>query len=516
MERTLLLPLKFGTFRYGSNLTTMREFRPIKVWHMPVWKSLVSFITFAASLCSGQGPAQPLTLGTVVLGQCTGHVTAPGCVLPNLFGPGGLTVANNPVFPHYAHFTGVAQSTINQTLSTAIATQLAILPIISPASGFTYKYDSAAGAFVRSTLSFGPIYTERAETIGRGKVYFGTSYQRFRFSTLDGIDLHSMPAVFTHVPNTGPGGTPEPYESDVISTVNNVGLNMDQIMFFGTVGITDRVDVSVAVPIVSVRLTGTSKAGIIRVSGPTFVPAPGAPSIPNPHQFDTQGSLTHLYSSSGSATGIGDVTFRIKGNLLRTENLSVALAADVRVPSGDAQQFLGSGATGIKPFIAISAPRRISPHLNLGYQWNGSSILAGNITGTIVGEDAAGNAVIQNGPATKQRLPGQFFYSAGVDVGVTKSLSVAVDYLGQAVINAPRVFRSQTITGSIPGGTGALTLPTIAGGKDTVGLNSGATGFKYNLFGQLLLTADILFRLDNKGLRQNVTPLIALSYAFGR
>ena len=40
-------------------------------------------------------------------------------------------------------------------------------------------------------------------------------------------------------------------------------------------------------------------------------------------------------------------------------------------------------------------------------------------------------------------------------------------------------------------------------------------GLKYNLFGQLLLTADILFRLDNKGLRQDVTPLIALSYALG-
>jgi hypothetical protein len=57
----------------------------------------------------------------------------------------------------YAHFIGPAQATINQTLSTAIATQLAILPIISPASGFTYKYDSAACAFVRSTTSFGPI-----------------------------------------------------------------------------------------------------------------------------------------------------------------------------------------------------------------------------------------------------------------------------------------------------------------------------------------------------------------------
>jgi hypothetical protein len=472
-------------------------------------------LLLTASICFGQGSVQPLVPGTVVLGQCAGHTSEPGCVLPNLFGAGGLTVYNNPVFPHYAHFIGVAQTTINQTLSTSIATQLAILPIISPSSGFTYKYDSASGAFVRSTTSFGPIYTERAETIGRGKVYFGVSYQRFRFSNLDGQNLHAMPAVFTHVPDTGPGGTKEPYESDVISTVNNVDLKMDQTMIFGTVGITDRIDVSVAVPIVSVRFAATSDATIIRVSGPTFIPAPGAPPVPNPHQFDAQGDLTNLYTSNGSATGLGDVTFRVKGNILQTAGLSVALAADVRAPSGNAREFLGTGAVGLKPFIAVSAPGRISPHVNLGYQWNGSSILAGNITGSTVSEDASGNEVIQNGPATKGRLPSQFFYSGGVDVGVTKGLSLAFDYLGQAVFNAPRVFLASTTTANIPGGTGALTLPTISGGKDTLGLNSGAAGFKYNLFGQLLLTADILFRLDNKGLRQNVTPLIALSYAFG-
>ena len=52
--------------------------------------------------------------------------------------------------------------------------------------------------------------------------------------------------------------------------------------------------------------------------------------------------------------------------------------------------------------------------------------------------------------------------------------------------------------------------------KITVGLNNGAAGIKYNLFGRLLVTGDILFRLDNKGLRQNVVPLVAVSYAFGR
>src|SRR5580658_5716546 len=235
-----------------------------------------------ASVC----PAQPVVLvpGTVVTGQCQGHASEPGCVIPNLFGPQGLTLSNNPVFPHYAHFVGSAQETLNQGVGTAIATQLAILPIISPASGFTFSYDSAAGVFTRSTTSFGPIYTERAETIGKGKVSFGLSYQRFRFGSLDGNNLHNVPAVFTHITGTGPGGTDETYEADVIKTSNNIDLNMDQTLLYGTVGITDRIDVSVAVPLVSVRMGVSSDAQIIRVSGPTFVLEPVGITIPNPHE----------------------------------------------------------------------------------------------------------------------------------------------------------------------------------------------------------------------------------------
>jgi hypothetical protein len=83
-------------------------------------------------------------------------------------------------------------------------------------------------------------------------------------------------------------------------------------------------------------------------------------------------------------------------------------------------------------------------------------------------------------------------------------------------VNAPRVFRDSSPTENIPGGTGTLYIPTVSGGKDTVVLSSGSAGLKYNLFGNILLTTNILFRLDSKGLRQNVMPLVALSYAFGK
>jgi len=456
-------------------------------------------------------------LGTPVTGQCNGHASWPGCALPNLFGPTGLTLFQNASgFTHYAHFIGSAQTTLNQTLSSAIATQLAVLPIISPSSGFTYKYDSEAGAFVRTTTSFGPIYAERAETVGRGKVSFGLSYQRFRFSNLDGIDLHKVPVVFSHIDNTGPGNTPLSYEADVIQTSNNINLNVDSTTLYGTVGITDRIDVSLSIPVVSVRMGVTSDAAIIRVSGPTFT-IPGGPTLPNPHQFTSDpNSLTNTYASNGSASGFGDVSFRAKLAVWQGRTAAVSAGLDVRTPTGNARELLGAGAIGIKPFVIVSAVgRRFAPHVNLGYQWNGSSILAGDVTGSTVSENASGVAVIQNGPAIKHNLPSQLFYTLGADFGATRRMTFVFDYLGQTLINAPRVFHAIYPTRDIPGGTGALSLPTIDGGKDTAALSSGAVGFKYNLFGNLLLTGNVLFRLDNKGLRQDVMPLVALSYAFG-
>jgi hypothetical protein len=471
---------------------------------------LSGFISFAQS-------PQPLKPGDPVTGQCQTRVGEPGCALPNLYGSAGLTLFPSAAFTHYAHFVGSAQTTLNQTLSTAIATQLAVLPIISPSSGFTYKYDSETGTFARTTTSFGPIYAERAETVGRGRFAFGMSYQRFRFSKIDGVDLHNVPAVFRHLANTGPGNVPEPYEADVIQTSNNINLNIDSTTLYGTAGLTNRIDVSVAVPIVSVRMGINANAAIVRVSGPTFT-IPGVGTVPNPHQFTADPtSLTHSFGSNGSATGLGDVTFRIKGNVWSGRSVAMSLAMDVRTPTGDPWSLLGSGAAGIKPFVVVSAVgRRFSPHINAGYQWNGSSILAGDITGATISENSSDAAVIQNGPALHHRLPSQVFYTLGADIGATKDLTIAFDYLGQELLNTPRVFQDHITTDNIPGGTGSLVLPTISGGRDSVALSSGSIGMKYNLFGKFLLTGNILFRLDNKGLRQDVLPVVALSYALGK
>jgi hypothetical protein len=207
---------------------------------------------------------------------------------------------------------------------------------------------------------------------------------------------------------------------------------------------------------------------------------------------------------------------------MQSDKIRVAAALDLRTPTGDERKYLGAGAMGIKPFVAITWPKRFSPHVNVGYQWNGQSILAGDVTGAVIGENSSGQVTITNGDPIKDNLPSQLFYTVGLDGGITKKLTIAFDYLGQTLFSAPRVTASTLTTETIAGSTGTAcpakggcTLPTISGVKESFTLNNGAIGLKYNLFGNLLLSGDILFRMDSHGLRQDITPLIALSYSSG-
>jgi hypothetical protein len=113
----------------------------------------------------------------------------------------------------------------------------------------------------RSAQSFGPILAERAETIGKDKFFFGIATQFFRFNSLDGMDLRRMPAVFQHQPTDNPR-----FGNDFITTENFLDLQVGQYTGYFTYGLTDRIDLSVAVPLVSTTFNVTSKATIQRVS----------------------------------------------------------------------------------------------------------------------------------------------------------------------------------------------------------------------------------------------------------
>src|SRR5207237_7428485 len=108
----------------------------------------------------------------------------------DVFGPNGLVVSSDDVqldgTNHAAHFNSSFQSDF-RLMNIALASQLTAVPLPSPASGFTYKFDPATGTFVRSTRSFGPILTDRGETIGRGRIAFAANLQVFSFARLDAV-----------------------------------------------------------------------------------------------------------------------------------------------------------------------------------------------------------------------------------------------------------------------------------------------------------------------------------------
>ena len=402
----------------------------------------------------------------------------------DIFGPQGLRVDSEATLPgeqqHSAHFNNDFQSNFDK-FTTALVGQLVTVALPSPSSGFTYEFDPATGVFRRTTGSFGPILAERAETVGAGRFSFGSAFQHFRFQTVEGLDLSRVPAVFTHDSAELLGG-----RQDVVTTVNSIVASVSQFTTYVTIGVTDRFDVSAAIKVVSNDLRATSDATIQRLG--------------------TTDELTHFFRlangdvgnrrtfvATARAAGLGDLTVRMKSSLGRHGPAAVATGIDIRLPTGDQMNLLGTGTAGLQPFVIVSSAHpRLSPHANASYQWNGSSILAGN-------------------PATGESadFPDQIAYSVGADVAVNTRTTVALDVLGRFYVDAERLGQQTFLARD-----NVHQYPNIVFSRDSFNALSGSIGVKVNVRQRLLLDANLLFALDDHGVRDRVVPLVAFEYAF--
>lgn len=414
--------------------------------------------------------------------------------------------AGGSVVPFTGNFAGSFSP-----LNAAIGRQSALLPLASPSSGITFSWNPVAKTFASSTDSYGPILGERAETIGKGRVFLGFSYQYFKFDALDGVNLKNMPVVLTQPDSVSPEDpsrtcsingdsidTACGYIRDVIRTDNRIDLKVHQFTTYVAYGLTNRIDVSVAIPIENVRM-GISSEATIAPNSQSFV------HVFVPHGNCVDPCFQRSFSNTGNASGIGDITLRVKGTAWKGERAGLALGVDVRVPTGDQLDFLGAGAAGFKPFVNLSYRARISPHAVVGYEINGSSVVAGDVT-----------------TSRKERLPSQLTYAAGADVWLTKRLSAAFDFVGQEVFQAQR---SSVGTFTEPAEctdsncNAFIDPPNVdqalllrAGSYNAT---SASIGAKVRPFSGLLLTGNVLIRLnDNTGLRAKYVPLVGVSYTF--
>ena len=456
------------------------------------------------------------------------------CIVPQVYGAGGLVGVdhNGPLgstdqasaaFKHGAHFQATSLASLSP-LTAEIGSQLnqGFLPVTSPASGFVFSFNASQGVELVTARNLGPLFSEGVQPVGRHKLVLAFGYQYFNFDKIENVHLKNFGAVFHDefalCPNPNPNnatcyinssGQREPVISkDFIATQNRIDLKFHQFTVVGTFGLTNRLDFSVAIPILDARMDMISDATIesIESTDSTIIPAccvnqfnssivqpnetlgPLFTSPSNGFQFHNQASFVR----GGSAVGIGDLVLRGKFQALKTEKVGLGVGLDVHVPTGNELNFLGSGTWGFRPFVAFSYSNRVSPHASFGTQFNGDSILAGSVS-----------------TDTKAHLPNVITYTAGVDVGITRRFSISADYLGQVLLNE-RTISSATFVPDFVGVSHSDIKSSIA----TINQASVALGGRVNVFRKLIFTANVLFRANNAGLHYKPVPLAGLAYTF--
>jgi hypothetical protein len=232
------------------------------------------------------------------------------------------------------------------------------------------------------------------------------------------------------------------------------------------------------------------------------------------------------------------VLVRVKGTVIRKANAVVAIGGDVRFPTGDERDYLGVGATTVKPFTAVSFYTRplrngivLSPHFDVGWQFSGKSNLGGQLEGTPLTQSTSVGTINYIGApftATKDHLPDVFTWAVGAELALGRHNTVIADVLGNQVgwIHGIPNATTQTIANVLlptgPNGDASGTAVPVRGsavglvsaGRVSFGQYSASFGYKVRVTRNLVANANLVVRLDNNGLVARAVPMFGLGYSF--
>jgi hypothetical protein len=361
----------------------------------------------------------------------------------------------------------VGAAHVGEALGLATELRVATTPFAAASSGFVIKLDPSTGLQVRTATTFGPSFAERALTSGDGHISLGvsfmsSSYDRLGSAAFDGLQLRSASAVSAR---------------DGRSGIANVALSSKTVVISGLMGVTDKLDIGADVPIVTVKVNGTTSL------------------------FNGNGQMILFAKGGGVASGLGDIAGIVKYRFFafgtsEPDPGGLAVMATMRLPTGDRDNLRGLGVTRtMLSFIASSGQGRFRPHANVGYEfWSKGVGVPSDYT--------------QNGFVTARH---QVKGAAGFEVEAAPKVTLLVDFLGGEIFGGGKV-------GFRPDGT--ITIPEITASQSAVALPEGiwnlslVPGLKVNLKGKLLLSVNALVALHDTGLHARVTPVAGIEMVF--
>ena len=401
----------------------------------------------------------------------------------------GTNDPNNPtaIQAHADHFVPSAvesNGTLIAFLASAIGTSVSNLPISSTSSGTTYRFEG--GVPVATSTSAGPIFAERAQTLGKGRFLVGATYNAFRFQKVRGVNIDDIAMTFTHVNADFAGcdtvfggdctlvGIPG-LENDHMDLELDLDLNVTATVFTLNYGLFDFLDIGVAVPIIATSLSGVSTVQVQPFGGPTAA-----------HFFDGTPTNPELGASrtvSGSRTGLGDVSTRIKARIAQNETSAFGILADARFATGAEEDFLGAGHASIRGVgIASAQFGGFSPHANIGYVYRDSDLLTDAMLATI-----------------------------GFDQMLSSWATLALDLISELQVGTSSLQLPTTHQFDVPfeRSVEPTNIPNIR--DDIV---NGSVGMKFITGPGILIITNALIPLNKGGLRTNVGFTVGLEYNF--
>lgn len=334
---------------------------------------------------------------------------------------------------------------LGRSLLSALATQ----PLSSSSSGFSYRFNPALGTVERSTGGFAPFFVERAATAGAERGAFAVSFQEAHFTQLDGMDLRDGTLV-----TTSNRFTDEARAFDVETLA--LDIRATTVTLSASYGVTDRLDVGAAVPIVAISVDGT--------------------------RTDTyRGSVYQQISASAFSSRLGDLLGRVKLNVAKGPWGGFSVGGDLRIPTGSEENLVGAGRAGQRVFaIASAGTGMVTAHVNGGLSRGGVS--------------------------------GGLDYGAALAASPTPRLTVVGELFGHRLSDVGRIVPS---TAPHPSIGGMQTLRLVESDASTHTL-LGSLGLKWNVSSGWLLSANVLFPLNDAGLTPRWLPTLAIEYNVGR
>lgn len=381
-------------------------------------------------------------------------------------------VSNNP----FAEAVRQARESLAPGLSSFIESNLASIPLTPPSIDAEYQ----DGRIVTVVTGFTPIFTESSSTVGKGNIYAGSNFSYFNLTKIRGRNLSETFFAFQ-----------EDAANDIIGVNMPLDISASVLTFYGTYGITENLDIGVALPITFLSIKNENTQFLVQGddTGCRYSSDGLSCNAQNPNPNGGREANVNLFIPGVTGTDLPDsetylstIAVRAKYRFtLSAEAAKAAILLDLRVPTGrNENNVLGSGNFGARlVFIGDYAiTSSFKPYLNLGAQyWDGNN--TSNINFAL---------------GFNQRLASKLFF--------------AFDLLGRLALEATPLLARIDDAPTFP--VVASTIPALD--RDHT-LNAGL-GLQLAITPSFHAYGSALFSLLDAGLQATVAPSIGASLYF--